>query len=193
VGRIVRSSGAGADPASAFAIARLQGEIDAILADTGLPTTFLRPAGFMQNWATFMAPQVKAGTVYAAHGDAAQSLVDARDIAAVAAAVLQDPVPHAGRAYTVTGGESLSTAAFAELVGEAIGRPVRYQPVSFEQANAAMAGMGMPPWLVELMDSLNRVIAAGWAAAVSPDVQALLGRAPIDARRFAADNAAVWR
>jgi uncharacterized protein YbjT (DUF2867 family) len=147
----------------------------------------------MQNWITFMAPQVKTGTVYAAHGEAAQSLVDARDIAAVAAAVLQDPAPHAGRAYTVTGGESLTTAAFADVVGEAIGRPVRYQPVSSEQASAAMTGMGMPPWLVALMDSLNEVIAAGWAAEVSPDVQALLGRAPIGARRFAADHAAVWR
>jgi uncharacterized protein YbjT (DUF2867 family) len=193
VRHIVRSSGKGADPASAFTISRLQGEVDAILAETGVPTTFLRPGGFMQNWATFMASQVKAGTVYAAHGDGAQSLVDARDIAAVAAAVLQNPVPHAGRTYTITGGESLGTAAFAERVGAAIGRPVRYQPVSFEQANAAMADMGLSPWMVELMDSLNRVIAAGWAAAVSPDVQDLLGRAPIDASRFASDYAPAWR
>lgn len=43
------------------------------------------------------------------------------------------------------------------------------------------------------MDSLNRVIAAGRAAQVSPDVATLLRREPIGARRFAADHAVAWR
>ncbi|MBC7620669.1 MAG: NmrA family NAD(P)-binding protein [Candidatus Saccharibacteria bacterium] len=55
VKHIVRSSGAGPDPASPFALPRLQGQIDALIAATGIPTTFIRPAGFMQNFATFMA------------------------------------------------------------------------------------------------------------------------------------------
>lgn len=193
VRHIVRSSGAGADPDSPVALARLQGQVDAVLAETGIATTFLRPASFMQNYATFMAAQVKAGTVYAAHGDAAQSVVDTRDIAAAAAAVLLNPAPHAGKAYTLTGGESLTTQAFLDQVGAALGRPVAYQPVSFDEAASAMAGMGMPPWLVTLLDSLNRVIAAGYTAGISPDVAALTGRAPITAARFAADHVAAWR
>lgn len=193
VRHIVRSSGAGADPDSPVALARLQGQVDAVLAETGIATTFLRPASFMQNYATFMAAQVKAGMVYAAHGDAAQSLVDTRDIAAAAAAVLLNPAPHAGKAYTLTGGESLTTQAFLDQVGAALGRPVAYQPVSFDEAASAMAGMGMPPWLVTLLDSLNRVIAAGYTAGISPDVAALTGRTPITAARFAADHVAAWR
>jgi uncharacterized protein YbjT (DUF2867 family) len=193
VKHIVRSSGAGADPASPFALPRLQGQIDQVLADTGIPTTFLRPAGFMQNFATFMAQQVQAGTVYAAQGDAAQSLIDVRDIAAVAAVVLQNPAAHAGKAYTLTGGESLTTQAFLDEIGRALGKTVRYQPVSFEQAVGGMQQHGMPGWIVELMDSLNRVVAAGYAAGVSPDVQALLGRAPITAARFAEDHVKAWK
>lgn len=193
VRHIVRSSGAGADPDSPVALARLQGQVDAVLAETGIATTFLRPASFMQNYATFMAAQVKAGTVYAAHGDAAQSVVDTRDIAAAAAAVLLNPAPHAGKAYTLTGGESLTTQAFLDQVGAALGRPVAYHPVSFDEAASAMAGMGMPPWLVTLLDSLNRVIAAGYTAGISPDVAALTGRTPITAARFAADHVAAWR
>lgn len=193
VRHIVRSSGAGADPDSPVALARLQGQVDAVLAETGIATTFLRPASFMQNYATFMAAQVKAGTVYAAHGDAAQSVVDTRDIAAAAAAVLLNPAPHAGKAYTLTGGESLTTQAFLDQVSAALGRPVAYQPVSFDEAASAMAGMGMPPWLVTLLDSLNRVIAAGYTAGISPDVAALTGRTPITAARFAADHVAAWR
>ena len=193
VKHIVRSSGAGADATSAFALPRLQGEIDAVLAATGIPSTFIRPAGFMQNFATFMAGQVQGGTVYAAQGEAAQSLIDARDIAAVAAKILLNPAPHAGRAYTLTGGESLTTQQVLDGIGAAAGHPVKYQPVRFEDAVAAMNGMGMPGWMVALFDSLNRIVSAGYAAGVSPDVEQLLGRKPITVTQFARDHAAAWK
>jgi uncharacterized protein YbjT (DUF2867 family) len=193
VRHIVRSSGAGADAASAFALPRLQGKVDELIAATGIATTFIRPAAFMQNFSTWMAGQVKAGTVYAAHGNAVQSLVDTRDIAAVAAQVLQNPALHAGKAYTLTGGQALTTGQFVAEIAQATGRPVNYQPVSFEQAVQAMAGMGMPGWMVELLDSLNRIVAAGYAADVSPDTANLLGRAPITAPTFARDHVAAWK
>ncbi|MFC3148727.1 NmrA family NAD(P)-binding protein [Piscinibacterium candidicorallinum] len=196
VKHIVRSSGAGADPASPFALPRLQGEIDAVITATGIPSTFIRPAGFMQNFASFMAGQVQSGTVYAAqgaNGGEAQSLIDARDIAAVAATILLDPAPHAGRAYTLTGGESLTTQQALDVIGAAAGHPVKYQPVRFEDAVAAMNGMGMPAWMVNLFDSLNRIVAAGYAAGISPDVETLLGRKPISVAQFARDHAAAWK
>jgi hypothetical protein len=65
--------------------------------------------------------------------------------------------------------------------------------VSFEQAAQAMSGMGMPGWMVELLDSLNRVVAAGYAADISPDTAQLLGRAPIKTRTFAQDHLAAWK
>jgi uncharacterized protein YbjT (DUF2867 family) len=192
VKHIVRSSGAGADAASTFALPRLQGRVDELLAATGIATTFIRPAAFMQNFSTWMAGQVQAGTVYAAHGDAAQSLVDTRDIAAVAARILQNPAPHTGKSYTITGGQALTTDKFVAEIAQATGRAVSYQPVSFEDAVQAMAGMGMPGWIVELLDSLNRIVAAGYAAGVSPDAAQLLGRAPITAKAFAQDHVAAW-
>jgi uncharacterized protein YbjT (DUF2867 family) len=98
VKHIVRSSGAGADPTSPNALAALQGQIDAVVTASGIPCTFLRPMGFMQNRVTFAAGQIKSGTYHAPHGQGAQSLVDARDIADAAAAVLLNPAPHAGHA-----------------------------------------------------------------------------------------------
>ena len=67
----------------------------------------------------FMAGQVKDGPVYAAYGDAAQSLVDARDITAAAAAVLQNLVVHTGTVYTLTGDKSLTTWQFVHEVSRA--------------------------------------------------------------------------
>jgi uncharacterized protein YbjT (DUF2867 family) len=115
VKHIVRTSGAGADPQAAFALPQLQGTIDQVFGDTGIATTFLRPAGFMQNYSGYMAGMVKAGTVYGATADAPQSLIDVRDIAAVAATVLTNPQAHAGKAYTLTGSEALTDLSPAPL------------------------------------------------------------------------------
>jgi uncharacterized protein YbjT (DUF2867 family) len=193
VSHIVRSSGAGADPASPYALPRLQGRIDTTLAGTGITITFLRPAGFMQNYASFMAGMVKSGTLYLASGDAKQSLIDARDIADAAAVVLRDPAAHAGRSYTLTGGQSQSDSERAAILSRVLGKPVTAQFVAPEAAVQSMQGMGMPAAMIEWLDSLNRLVAAGHASAVSPDVQQLLGREPRSFEAFAREHTAAWR
>ena len=192
VKNIVRSSGAGADVHAGFALPRLQGTIDKIFEDTGIASTFLRPAGFMQNYSGFMAGMVKAGTVYGATADAVQSLIDVRDIAAVAATVLTQPQAHAGKAYTLTGGEALTDSQRVRVMSEVLGRAVSFVEVSQEAGRASMAQMGMPESLVDWLDSLNALVSAGHAAGISPDVQTLLGRAPIGFRQFVQDFREKW-
>jgi uncharacterized protein YbjT (DUF2867 family) len=194
VKHIVRSSGAGADAKAGFSLPRLQGEIDDILAATGIPSTFLRNAGFMQNYATFGAQMVKDGRWYAATADAKQSLVDVRDIAAVAVKILLAPAAHAGKAYTLTGGESLTDTERVALLSQAVGRTVGYQAITPEYSASVMRDeWKMPAELVDWMDSLNRLVSAGYASGISPDVQTLLGRAPITFAQFARDYAATWK
>jgi uncharacterized protein YbjT (DUF2867 family) len=193
VKHIVRASGAGADAKSSFALPRMQGEVDDILAQSGAATTFLRNAGFMQNYATFLAPMVKGGMIYAATNDAKQSLIDVRDIAAVATKIVLSPQTHANRAYTLTGGESLTDNERAAILGHAIGRPVGYTAIPIEAASNTMKNeWHMPAPLVEWMDSLNTIVSAGYAGQVSPDVETLLGRKPITFAQFASDHAKVW-
>lgn len=193
VKHIVRSSGAGADAASPVTLAKLQGTIDQMVIDSGIAHTFLRPNGFMQNWVTFSAAQVKSGTVHAPHGEGAQSVVDARDIADAAAAVLLNPAAHAGQAYTLTGSQAYTDAQMLALISQASGRSVQYVDVPATVAEQAMAGMGMPPVVVEWFMSLHHVIHQGWAAGVSDDVQRLTGHAPRRFEDFVTENAAAWR
>jgi uncharacterized protein YbjT (DUF2867 family) len=193
VKHIVRSSGAGADANSPVAIAQMQGVIDQLIEQSGIPYTLLRPNGFMQNWVNFSAGQIKAGSYAAPNGDGAISVIDVRDIAEVAAIVLTDPAAHAGKAYTLTGGEALTTAQQLAMIAAAAGRAVRYDDISEEQARTAMLGWGMDPQVVAWTLSLSYVYKHGWAAGISPDVQALTGHA---SRRFAdyvTENAAAWR
>jgi uncharacterized protein YbjT (DUF2867 family) len=193
VKHIVRSSGAGADAASPFALPRLQGQIDDVLAATGIPCTFLRPAGFMQNYATYQAQAIKDGRIHMADNGQAQSLIDVRDIAAVAATVLLAPTAHAGQAYTLTGSESFTGAQAATQISSALGREVQHVSVPVEAAVATMQQWGMPPFIVEVMDSLNRIVSAGYAGAVSPDTERLLGRRARSFAAFVAEQAPHWK
>lgn len=193
VKHLVRSSGAGAQAGSPIAVADLQGRIDALIERSGIAYTLLRPAGFMQNWVNFYADQIKAGGYSAAHGDAAITMVDVRDIAEVAAIVLTDPARHAGRTYTLTGGEALSTGEQVAMIGRAIGRSLRYEALSPEQADAALRSAGLPPAQIALYSSLAQVYRQGWAAGLTPDVQSLTGHAPRRFADFVTEHAAAWR
>lgn len=192
VKHIVRSSGAGADAQSPVSLGRLQGQIDELIIASGMPYTLLRPVGFMQNWVNFHAAQVKAGTFHAPLGDGAQSMVDVRDIAEAAAVVLADPAAHAGRAYTLTGDEALTTAQVVGVLSAVTGREIRYVDLPEAAAEQAMAGMGLPPVIVDWMMSLNRATKQGWTAGITDDVQRLTGKAPRRFADFAAEHRAVW-
>jgi uncharacterized protein YbjT (DUF2867 family) len=193
VKHIVRSSGAGADSASAFALPKLQGEIDDLLAATGIPTTFLRPAGFMQNYVAYQSPAIKDGTIYMADGGQAQSLIDTRDIAAVAARVLMAPADHIGKAYTLTGGEAFTGELAAATISAVLGKSIKHVSVPTEAAVATMQQWGMPPFIINVMDSLNKVVSAGYASDVSPDVETILGHKPRTFAAFAAENVGAWK
>ncbi len=194
VKHIVRSSGAGADAKAGFSLPRLQGEIDDIFSQSGIPSTFLRNAGFMQNYISFQKQMVKDGMLYAATNDAAQSLIDVRDIAAVAALILRNPQSHAGKAYTLTGGESLTDTQRAKLLSNALGKTVGYTPISVEYSSGVMRNeWHMPAPLVDWMDSLNTLVGMGYAAGLSPDAQQLLSHPPISFAQFTHDYAASWQ
>ncbi len=193
VKHIVRSSGAGADADSPVSLAQLQGRIDAKVIASGIAHTLLRPSGFMQNWITFTAAQVKGGTVYAPHGNGAQSVIDARDIADAAAAVLTYPAAHAGKVYNLTGAEALTDAQMLASISAATSRTVQYVDVPESAAQQAMQEMGMPAVLIDWFMSLNHVIKQGWAAGVTDDVLRLTGHAPRRFDDFARENAAAWR
>jgi uncharacterized protein YbjT (DUF2867 family) len=174
-------------------LCQLQAQIDDVLKATDIPTTFLRPGGFMQNYVTYQSQAIKDGTIYMADGGKTQALIDARDIAAVAARVLVHPSAHANKAYTLTGGADFSGVDAAEIISKALGKTVSHVSVPTEAAVATMKEWQMPAWLIELMDSLNKIVSAGYASGVSPDVENILGRKPRTFAAFVKENIPAWK
>jgi len=189
VARIVKLSAIGVerDESSGHRI------VERYIEESDIPYTHLRPNWFMQNFSTFMAADIQArGAIFVPAGRGKTSFVDTRDIAAVALRALTAD-GHAGKAYTLTGGVALDHAAVAAILARAAGRAIAYPDPSPDEWRAAMAGAGMSPAAVDGMVDLYGMIRAGMTASVSPDVETVLGRAPIAFERFADDYADAWR
>jgi uncharacterized protein YbjT (DUF2867 family) len=193
VKHVVRSSGAGADLNSPYAIGRLQGAVDALITDSAIPTTLLRPSSFMQNWVQYYAGMVKSGSVYLPNGNGRTPWIDVRDIAEAAATVLLHPAEHAGLAYELTGPDLLDTAEVLASIAQAGGTAATYVPVTEAQAVAQMSQAGMPAWTVEIMASLGRMTADGAAARRTPDLATLIGRGGTSFADFAHEHAQLFR
>ncbi len=162
---------------------RHHGVCDAYLNESGVPHAIVRPNLFMQNIRESTIPSIGAdGTFYANAGDARMSMVDTRDVAAVAAALITGAARD-GDAVDVTGPEALSYADVATKLSSTLGRgPIKYVDAPDDAIRQALAGMGMGEWmvnsLVELFQEYKRSGTDGYAAQVTDSVQQLTGRPP---------------
>ncbi|MFF8287829.1 NAD(P)H-binding protein [Streptomyces sp. NPDC016309] len=144
--------------------------------DSGLPWTILRPSGFMSNTFQWTAQLAAGDLVRAPFPDVAVAMIDPYDIAAVAAHVLLDPGQF-GRAHAVSGPEPLLPADRVRILGEVLGRPLRFEGLSDAEARKEMESDGTPP---EYIDAFFRYYADGTLddSRVRPTVAELLGRPP---------------
>ena len=187
VGHVVKQSVPWASADAPVVFSRWHGQIEQHLAQSGLAYTLLRPSSFMQNF-LMSAPQVAdQGALYGMFGEGRVAFIDARDIAAVAAELLTSP-GHQGASYTLTGPEALSAVEVAGRLAAATGRQVRSVDLGPDSYRHALAGAGMPGWLVDGVVEGNTMLAAGHGATVTDEVARLTGRPPRTFAQFAADH-----
>jgi len=136
---------------------------------------------------TISQPVADQGLLYGMFGEGRVAFIDARDIAAAAAELLTSP-GHQGASYTLTGPEALSAAEVAERLSAATGRQVRSVDLGPDGYRQALAGAGMPGWLVDGVVEGNTMLAAGHGATVTDEVARLTGRPPRTFAQFAADH-----
>jgi uncharacterized protein YbjT (DUF2867 family) len=187
VGHVVYLSQLAADQQSPVRFLRYHGAVEAALRDSTLGWTFVRPNLILQAYIPF-APVIAQGALQAPIGDAAVSVVDARDIAAVAAAALTED-GHLDKTYTVTGPAAVSHADIATALGKAIGRPVRFESIPPKEFIAMVTSAGMPQWQAEGIAEDYAHYDRGEASAVSPDVAQVTGTSPRSLHDFAHDYA----
>lgn len=189
---IVKLSTLGASPNSPLAQARWHRQTEEQIEASGIAFTHLRPHNFMQNTLNF-APSIAAeGQFRAPLGEGKISLVDARDVAAVAAACLTED-GHEGRIYRITGPEALTYYQVTEKISTAIDKEITYMNISSEEARKTMIGAGMSEWYVNDLIELYRQFQEGKGARVTDTIQRIAGKPPITYDRFALDYAHVFK
>jgi uncharacterized protein YbjT (DUF2867 family) len=189
---VVKLSGLATAPGSRSQSGRWHAETEAEIRDAGLPWTFLHPPYFMQN-VLRAAPAIAAhGVLTAAMRDGRVAMVDARDVAAVAATALTAE-GHTGQTHVITGPEALSHADVAGALSRAVGEPITYRDVPFDDLRAQLLASGAPPWLVEVRMEFTAILREGAAAAVTDVVARTTGRPPRTFADFAAEHAALFR
>lgn len=183
---LMTAMGANADPNSPLRKAELAVE------QSGLPYNIIRPNWFMQNFHTFWIQGIlEQGKIFLPLGDAKGSLIDARDIAAVAAKLLTSDT-FANRDFDLTGSESLNHDEVATLLSQATGKTITYQDVTPETMREGLLAAGLPADYTEFLLTILSFFKLGYSAAVLPTVQEITGQAPITFAQYAQDYRQAW-
>ncbi len=182
------SSAASGDTGNAVSAYMIRSE-DAVR-ESGVPFTILRPFAFMSN-ALRWRDQLKAGDVVREpFADVAVAMVDPYDLAAVAATALVSD-GHQGRIHVVSGPEALRPADRVRILRAALGRDLRLEALSDQEAKAQMTAE-MP---VEYVDAFFDFYVDGSLdeSQVQPTVREVLGREPRTFEQWAAAHADEFR
>ena len=188
VRKIVRLSAFSAGLEPDTKLGRVHGEVERFIEASGLQWTFLRPNSFMQNFVNYAGYEIRAHDRFRMpQGAGAVSVIDARDIAAVAVESLIDS-SSSNRALELTGAEALSNQRIAETLSVVTGRQIRYVDIPPTEARDTMRGAGMCEWLIEIILELYEYSRSGAAAGVTSAVSDVLGRPPTSFLQFAQDH-----
>jgi len=169
-------------------IAAFHYDIERQIRDSGLEWTFLRldvASSDALQWAFDVPAQLKAGDVARGpYAEAAGSPMHPTDFAAVAIVALTQE-EHVGKIYHLTGPASLTHREQMQLIGKALGRPLRYEELDEEQGRAAISPYAPADVLFETWKQH-----IGTPAPVTDMVQRLTGRPPRSVEAWAANLAA---
>jgi uncharacterized protein YbjT (DUF2867 family) len=167
-----------------------QGE--AAIRDSGVPFTFVQPTGFMSNLLAWAHSVREESIVRSSTGEGRRPLIHSEDIAAVAVHALTTR-EYIGKSLAITGPESLTFGQVAERLGAALGKRLRFQVVSDEEAGRRFASTGATLEETRAHVELWRAIREGRLGAVTDGVQQVLSRKPIGLDQWLAENVEAFR
>ncbi|WP_199487777.1 SDR family oxidoreductase [Actinomadura spongiicola] len=189
---VMLSTSAALDPDPSNEIAAHHRAIERAIEESGMEWTFARPGEFASN-ALAWQQTIRAGAAVRGPYAAARSTpIHERDIASVVArALLTDEL--VGTRPVLSGPESITAPEMVRLIGEATGRPARFEEITPEEARTEMlAHPHMRPGVVDALLKL-RAESVEHPPEPSPEVERVTGRPARTFASWAVDHAADFR
>lgn len=172
------------------AVARYHIASEQTVKESGLAWTMLQPNSFMTNTLQWASQLRERDVVRAPFADVAVATIDPADVGAVAAAALVG-AGHEGRTYRLSGPESLLPLDRVRILGDVLGRELRFEGQPDREAREEMSA-AMP---AEYVDAFFSFFSDGRLdeSQVLPTVQDVLARKPRTFTQWASANAAAFR
>lgn len=163
--------------------AQLHWLAERLLDRTGIPVAHLRPTIFA-DWFFYMRNMLREGRYSVPfHATGRFAPIAAEDQGAVIAAILADPVQHAGQTYPLYGPVELTPPEIASIASERLGKPIRYEQITAEQWVKEVTGRDIP-FLAQHLTGVTYDHQNGMMAGTNDVVEKITGRRPMTLAEF---------
>ena len=159
---------------------------------SGLPVVTMRPTVFLEGFFLLLAaPGVRdADELALPMGAGKTSPISAVDVARAVSVVLDDPAPHIGRIYNLTGPESADLDHYARVFSKALGRAIRYRDVPLSDWSESLLEARTPPHVVKHLSVMTQLNKQGRYDRMTDELFQLTGQKPIGMYDFVKLHAA---
>jgi uncharacterized protein YbjT (DUF2867 family) len=123
-------------------------------------------------------------------GGGKTSPISAVDVARAVSVILDDPAPHIGHVYNLTGFESADLDHYARVFSEALGRTIHYRNVPLLEWTDRLREAGVPIHLVNHLAVMADLHAQGRYDRMTDDLFELTGKTPTSMHEFVKLHAA---
>ena len=156
----------------------------------GVGAVHINPTFFAEDLYLFTGQTISAeGKMYLPFGEGSHAPVAAEDIARVVVGILEDPQPHAGRRYVLTGPKNMKIGEMAEVLSGELGKPVEYVNLPIEQWRTILIEkVGFPESLVTHLAAVAQDHQDGIFIGVTDVVEKVGGQAPQSLEEFVRDH-----
>ncbi|REG50598.1 uncharacterized protein YbjT (DUF2867 family) [Paraburkholderia sp. BL6669N2] len=163
-----------------------------VLAWSGLPVVTVRPTVFLEG---FFLRLADAGVrdrdeLALPLGSSRTSPISAVDVARAVSVILDDPAPHIGHVYNLTGSESADLEHYARAFSDALGRTIHYRDVPLSAWTNTLREVGVPTHLVDHLAVMAELHTQGRYDRMTDDLFKLTGKPPTDMHEFVKLHAA---
>lgn len=150
----------------------------------------VNPSFFAEDLYLFTGQSIAdEGKIRLPFGDEQHAPVVAEDIARVVVGVLENPKPHVGKRYVVTGPKNMTLIEMAKVLSEELGKPVEYVNLPIETWHEALVQQpNFPEYLATHLAHVAQDHQDGIFSAQTDVVERIGGQAPQSLAEFVRTN-----
>jgi uncharacterized protein YbjT (DUF2867 family) len=162
------------------------------LAWSGLPVVTVRPTVFLEGFSLRLAAAGirERDELALPLGNGKTSPISAVDVARAVSVILDEPAPHIGRIYNLTGFESADLDHYARVFSEALGREIRYRNVPLREFTDWLQQAGLTTHVINHLAVMADLHAQGRYDRMTDELLRLIGRTATTVHDFVKLHAA---